>query len=137
MVVRGGARRFGAAALVDRDVHQHAARPHAPQHVAANQPGRLGPRHQHRADEQIHRRQQLQQVRFARVKRVGRVQRDVQEPHPLQVHLQDGHIRPHALAMRAALMPEEPPPSTTTLPGNTPGTPPSNTPLPPLCLARK
>ena len=62
-----------------------------------DQPGRLGARHQHRADEQVHRGQQLQQVRFVRVKRVGRVQRDVQEAHPLQVHLEDGHIRAHAL----------------------------------------
>src|ERR1035441_3907258 len=34
--------------------------------------------------------------------------------------------------MRAALIPEEPPPSTTTLPGNTPGTPPNNSDLNPL-----
>ena len=39
-------------------------------------------------------------------------------------------------AMRAALMPEVPPPSTTTLPGSTPGTPPSRTPFPPWGLAR-
>ena len=44
---------------------------------------------------------------------------------------------PSPVAMRAALTPEVPPPTTTTLPGNTPGTPPSKTPLPPLCLARK
>ena len=44
---------------------------------------------------------------------------------------------PKPVAMRAALMPEAPPPSTTTRPGKTPGTPPSSTPLPPLCLARK
>ena len=36
--------------------------------------------------------------------------------------------------MRAALTPDVPPPSTTTLPGNTPGTPPSSTPVPPWCL---
>ena len=38
--------------------------------------------------------------------------------------------------MRAAFTPEVPPPITTTLPGKTPGTPPSNTPLPPLCFAK-
>ena len=35
IVMRGGARGFGAAALVNGDVHQHAAGPHAAQHVAA------------------------------------------------------------------------------------------------------
>src|SRR5438067_999928 len=40
-------------------------------------------------------------------------------------------------AKRAALTPDVPPPSTTTRPSKTPATPPSNTPLPPLYLARK
>ena len=35
VVVRRRARGLGAAALVDGDIHQHAARPHPPQHVAA------------------------------------------------------------------------------------------------------
>ncbi len=38
---------------------------------------------------------------------------------------------PRPVAMRAAFTPLTPPPSTTTLPGNTPGTPPSRIPLPP------
>src|SRR5437870_8211185 len=44
---------------------------------------------------------------------------------------------PRPVAMRAALTPDVPPPTTTTRPGKTPGTPPSKTPLPPLYLARK
>ena len=40
-------------------------------------------------------------------------------------------------AIRMAFTPEVPPPTTTTLPGKTPGTPPSSTPLPPLYFARK
>ena len=40
-------------------------------------------------------------------------------------------------AMRAALVPDTPPPSTTTLAGATPGTPPSRTPAPPCSFSRQ
>ena len=40
-------------------------------------------------------------------------------------------------AMRAALVPDTPPPSTTTRPGATPGTPPSSTPEPPCSFSRQ
>jgi len=40
-------------------------------------------------------------------------------------------------AIKAALWPTTPPPKTNTLPGFTPGTPPSNTPLPPCGFSRK
>ena len=39
--------------------------------------------------------------------------------------------------MRAALVPETPPPSTTTFAGATPGTPPSRTPAPPCSFSRQ
>ena len=59
--------------------------------------GRLGARHEHRADEQVHRRQQIEQVRLARIERVRRVQRDVEKTHPLEVHFQNRHVRAEAL----------------------------------------
>ena len=40
-------------------------------------------------------------------------------------------------AMRAALVPETPPPRITTLAGATPGTPPSSTPAPPCSFSRQ
>ena len=91
------ARSLRAAALVNRDVHQHAAGPHPPQHFAVDQLRRFGARHQHRADEQVHRRQQFHQMRLARIKRVRRVQRDVEETHPLQIHFQNRHVRAESL----------------------------------------
>ena len=39
--------------------------------------------------------------------------------------------------MRAALVPDTPPPSTTTLAGVTPGTPPSRMPAPPCSFSRQ
>ena len=39
--------------------------------------------------------------------------------------------------MRAALVPETPPPSTSTLAAGTPGTPPSSTPAPPCSFSRQ
>ena len=59
--------------------------------------GRLRPRHEHRADEQVHLRQQFEQVRPVRVERVRGVQRDVEEAHPLHVHFENGHVRAEAL----------------------------------------
>src|SRR5207253_1421728 len=44
---------------------------------------------------------------------------------------------PRPVAMRAAFTPDVPPPTTTTRPGKTPGTPANKTPLPPLYFARK
>ena len=99
--------------------------------------GAFAPGHQHRADEQIHVRQQFLQVRFVRIKRVRGVHRDVEKTHPFEIHFENRHVRAETVAMRAALTPAVPPPITTTLPGSTPGTPPSSTPLPPLCFARK
>ena len=40
-------------------------------------------------------------------------------------------------AMRAALVPDTPPPSTTTFAGGTPGTPPSRMPAPPCSFSRQ
>jgi len=45
-------------------------------------------------------------------------------------------LAPRPQAILAALMPTIPPPSTTTLPGSTPGTPPNNTPWPPWDVSR-
>ena len=41
------------------------------------------------------------------------------------------------IAMRAALTPDTPPPSTTTLAGATPATPPSSVPRPPCSISRQ
>ena len=45
-------------------------------------------------------------------------------------------VAPMPSAMVAAWVPETPPPSTTTSPGGTPGTPPSSTPRPPKVRSR-
>ncbi len=45
-------------------------------------------------------------------------------------------LAPRPQAMRAAWVPTTPPPMTTTVPGSTPGTPPSSTPLPPWAISR-
>ena len=81
-----------AAARVDGDVHQHTAGAHAAQHVATDQFRCLGPGHQHRADQKIHARQLLEDVRLAGVQRVGGVQRDVEKAHSLGVHLENGDV---------------------------------------------
>ena len=47
------------------------------------------------------------------------------------------NYRPEELATFAAFKPQVPPPTMVTRPGNTPGTPPSKSPRPPACLARK
>ena len=59
--------------------------------------GAFAPGHQHRADQQIHGRQQFHQVRLVRIKRVRRVQGDVEETHAFQIHFEDGHVRAEAL----------------------------------------
>ena len=41
------------AALIDRDVDEHRARLHRPEHVAGDELRRFGPGDQHRADDQI------------------------------------------------------------------------------------
>ena len=41
------------------------------------------------------------------------------------------------IAMRAALVPDTPPPRITTLAAGTPGTPPSSTPMPPCSFSRQ
>ena len=77
VVVHGRAGGLCAAALVDGDIHQHAALAHAAQHLPVNQLGRLGPGHEHRANQQVHARQLLEDVRLVGVQRVSGVQRDV------------------------------------------------------------
>ena len=51
--MRGGPAAFEAAALVDGDVHQDGARPHAADHLAGDQLGGRRAGDQHRADDQV------------------------------------------------------------------------------------
>ena len=92
----GGSAGLGAAALVDGDIHHHTARPHDAEHFARDELGGFGAGDEHGADEEIHVREQFHQMRGVGVKCVGGVQRDVEKPHPLDVHLEDGDIRAKA-----------------------------------------
>ena len=95
--MRGRAGGLSAAALIDGDIDQHAAGPHAPQHVTPNQLRRPCPGYQHSADQQIDRRQYLEQMRLVRVQGVRGVESDVEKPHALEIDFQNRHIRPEAL----------------------------------------
>ena len=92
-MMRRRTRGFEAAALVDGDVHDHTAAPHPAQHIAANQLGRPGTGHEHRRDQQVHRGQQFNQMRFVGIQGMRRVQCDVQKAHAFEVHFQHRHIR--------------------------------------------
>ena len=59
------------------------------QHRARDQLRRTRARHQHGADEQVDRGQQLGQVRLGGVKRVRGAHRDVEKAHALEVDLED------------------------------------------------
>ena len=97
IVMRGGARSFRAAALIDRDVHEDAALLHHAHHLAIDQLRRARAGHEHGADEQIHFGEHFEDVRAVRVERVRGVQGDVEEPHALHVHVEDRHVRAEAL----------------------------------------
>ena len=97
IVMCGRSRCFAAAALVNGNVYQHAAAPHAAQHLPANQFRCFGSRHEHSPDEQINGGKQFHQMRFTRVKCMRRVEGDIEKAHALEIHFQDRHIRSQTL----------------------------------------
>ena len=60
------ARGLRTAALVDGNIDKHGPGFHIPQHFALDKLGRLRARQQHRADKQIHRWQNVQQILLSR-----------------------------------------------------------------------
>jgi hypothetical protein len=98
--VVGVRRRTGdleAAALIDRDVHEHAARPHPLHHLAGDEPGRVGAGHEDRADDEVRARDRIR----------DRLVRGGQRPHggtvavverPERIHraVEGGDRRVHA-----------------------------------------
>ena len=95
--MRGRTRSLRAAALVDGDINKHASRFHQPQHGALDELRSARAGHEHRADEHVNARQELEQMRFVRVKRMRAVHRDVEETHPLDVHFEDRHVGAEAI----------------------------------------
>ena len=91
--VRGRTRSLRASALIDGDVDKDTAGLHVTQHLAGDQAWSPSARHENRTDEQINIRQNFLQVRLVGVKRVRRVQRNVEKAHALEINLQNRHIR--------------------------------------------
>ncbi len=92
VMVRGGAAGFRATALINRNIHQHAARAHAAEHIPGNEPGCLGARNEYGGNEKIYARQQLHKVRLIRIECVGGMKRDVEKAHALHIDLKDGNV---------------------------------------------
>jgi len=92
LVVGGGTGGFGAAALVDGDVHKNAARAHPFEHRAVDQLGGFGTGYEDGPDEKIDMREKLIEMRLVGEKGVGGVHGDIEETHPLQIHFQDGDV---------------------------------------------
>ena len=93
VVMGGGPGGFRAAALVNGDIDEDAARAHPLEHRAIDQLGGFGPRNEDRADEQVDVGEKLVQVGLVGKEGVSRVHGDVEEAHSLQIHLEDGDIR--------------------------------------------
>ena len=84
---------FGAAALIDGDIHEDAAGTHASEHGAGDELGGFGSRHKDGGDEEIDVGEKFVEMGLAGEKSVGGVHGDIEKAHAFQIHLQDGDIR--------------------------------------------
>jgi hypothetical protein len=87
---------FGAAALVNGDVHEDAAGAHETEHVAADETGRPCAGDEDSADEEVGAGEHLEEARFVGVEGVGAVEGDVEVAHALDVHFEDGDVSAEA-----------------------------------------
>ena len=90
--VSGGSAGLGAAALVDGDVHEHAAGLHLLEHVTSDEFGCGGSGDEDGADDEIHPGQLLGDVGLGGVEGVGALHGDIEEAHSLEVHFENGDI---------------------------------------------
>src|SRR5437870_11788359 len=84
---------FGAAALIDGNVYEDAARFHRLQHRARYQFWRVRSWDEDSSDQEIDIRHKLAQMRLARIKRVRAAHGDVEKSHSLKIDFENRHVR--------------------------------------------
>ena len=92
VVVGGGARCFGATALIDSDIDEDASRAHTAKHGAGDELGGFGSGNENGSDEEIDVREKFVEMGLIRKEGVGGVHRNIEKAHAFEVDLEDGDI---------------------------------------------
>ena len=96
IIVGGGARCFGATALIDSDINEDASRAHTAKHGASYELGGFGSGNEDGSDEEIDVGEKFVEVGLIRKEGVGGVHGDIEKAHAFEVDLEDGDIGPEA-----------------------------------------
>ena len=92
IIVGGGARCFGATALIDSDIDEDASRAHTAKHGAGDELGGLGSWNEDSSDEEINVGEKFIQMGLIRKEGVGGVHGDIEKAHAFEVDLENGDI---------------------------------------------
>ena len=92
IIVGGGARCFGATALIDSDINEDASRAHTAKHGAGDELGGFGSWNENGPDKEIDVREKFVEVGLIRKEGVGGVHGDIEKAHTFEVDLEDGDI---------------------------------------------
>ena len=88
----GGARCFGATALIDSDIDEDTSRSHTAKHGPGNELGGFGSGNEDGSDEEIDVGEKFVEVGLIRKEGVGGVHGDIEKAHAFEVDLEDGDI---------------------------------------------
>ena len=92
IIVGGGARCFGATALIDSDIDEDASRAHTAKHGAGDELGGFGSWNEDGPDEEINVGEKFVEVGLIGKKGVSGMHRNIEKAHAFEVDLEDGDI---------------------------------------------